>query len=46
LIKKTKRFVGQCGILVQTIENVERLEFGYAILPEFWNKGFVSEAAT
>jgi ribosomal-protein-alanine N-acetyltransferase len=44
--KKTNRFVGQCGILVQTIENIERLEIGYEILPEFWNKGFASEAAT
>ena len=44
--KKTNRLVGQCGILVQTIENMKRLEIGYGILPEFWNKGFASEAAT
>ncbi len=43
--KKTNRLVGQCGLLIQTIENVERLEIGYAILPEFWSQGFASEAA-
>ncbi len=43
--KKTKQFVGQCGLLVQTIEDVERLEIGYSILPKFWNQGFAFEAA-
>ncbi|MBC8770412.1 GNAT family N-acetyltransferase [Arenibacter sp. BSSL-BM3] len=44
--KKTNRLVGQCGLLVQTIENRERLEIGYSILPEFWKNGFAIEAAT
>lgn len=43
--KKTNRLVGQCGLLVQTIENIERLEVGYSILPEFWRMGFAIEAA-
>lgn len=33
--KTTNRLVGQCGLLVQTIEEVERLEIGYSLLPEF-----------
>lgn len=44
--KKTNRLVGQCGLLVQTIENMERLEVGYSILPEFWKNGYAIEAAT
>ncbi len=44
--KKTNRLVGQCGLLIQTIENIERLEIGYSILPEFWNQGYASESAT
>ena len=43
--KKTNRLVGQCGLLIQTIENIKRLEIGYSILPEFWNQGFASESA-
>lgn len=43
--KETNRMVGQCGLLIQNIEEKERLEIGYSILPEFWNKGFASEAA-
>lgn len=44
--KKTNQFIGQCGLLIQTVENIERLEIGYSILPEFWNQGFASESAT
>ena len=44
--KTTNRLVGQCGLLLQTIENRERLEVGYSILPEFWKKGYAIEAAT
>lgn len=43
--KKTKRLVGQSGLLVQTIEDEIRLEVSYSILPEFWRQGFAFEAA-
>lgn len=44
--KKTNRMVGQSGLLIQTIENVERMEIGYSILPEFWKQGYAIEAAS
>ena len=44
--KQTGQLVGQGGLLLQTIQNTERLEIGYSILPEFWGKGYASEAAT
>ncbi|SDK82685.1 Protein N-acetyltransferase, RimJ/RimL family [Salinimicrobium catena] len=43
--KQTGRLVGQCGLLVQSVEEVQRLEIGYSILPEFWGIGYASEAA-
>ena len=43
--KETNHLVGQCGLLIQSIEDEQRLEIGYSILPEFWNRGFASEAA-
>lgn len=43
--KETGRLVGQSGLLIQTIEDEQRLEVSYSILPEFWRKGYAVEAA-
>ena len=43
--KGTGQFVGQCGLLVQTVDGVRELEVGYSIMPAFWNQGFATEAA-
>jgi ribosomal-protein-alanine N-acetyltransferase len=43
--KKTNQLIGQCGLLIQRVEGLERMEIGYAILPQYWNQGFAFEAA-
>jgi [ribosomal protein S5]-alanine N-acetyltransferase len=41
----TQTFIGQCGLLIQTVDGVEELEVAYSIMPEHRNKGYASEAA-
>lgn len=43
--KKTQEFIGQCGLLVQTVAGSQELEIGYSILPEHRKKGYATEAA-
>lgn len=39
-------FVGQCGLLTQEIDGEQVLEIGYNVFPEYWGKGYATEAAT
>lgn len=43
--KSSGQFIGQCGLLTQTFEENSIIEIGYHILPEFWGKGYATEAA-
>jgi len=39
------RFVGIVGLAPQTVDGVEEIEMGYRLMPEFWGRGFATEAA-
>lgn len=43
--KESGKLVGMCGLLIQTVDEIEELEIGYSILPEYWKKGYATEAA-
>lgn len=43
--KNTGALIGQCGLLKQTIDNIQEVEIGYSLLPIFRNLGYATEAA-
>lgn len=43
--KATNQFIGQCGLLLHTVDEIEELEIGYSLLPSQRGKGFAIEAA-
>ncbi len=40
-----KQFIGQAGLLTQQVDGTNEIEIGYHIIPEFWGKGYATEAA-
>lgn len=45
ILKSTGELIGQCGLLIQTIQNKQRLEVGYSLLPKFRGLGYGTEMA-
>ena len=45
ILKETGALVGQCGLLIQTIQGKDRLEVGYSLLPQYRGLGYGTEAA-
>jgi RimJ/RimL family protein N-acetyltransferase len=43
--RKTGAFIGQCGLLEQTVDDLAELEVGYHIFPQYWRQGYAAEAA-
>lgn len=43
--KRSQELIGMAGLLIQNVDEMEELEIGYSILPEYWKKGFATEAA-
>ena len=45
ILKETGELIGQCGLLIQTVEGKKRLEVGYSLLPNYRGKGYATESA-
>lgn len=43
--KESGAFVGQCGLLLQEVDEKKELEVGYHSLREYWGRGYATEAA-
>jgi [ribosomal protein S5]-alanine N-acetyltransferase len=43
--KQSGEFVGQCGLLIQTVDGIEELEVAYSMMPQHRGKGYAPEAA-
>jgi RimJ/RimL family protein N-acetyltransferase len=45
ILKDGEKFIGDCGITMQRIEDDTVPEIGFHILKDYWNKGYATEAA-
>jgi ribosomal-protein-alanine N-acetyltransferase len=39
------RLLGRCGLLSQVVDGERQVEVSYALSPEFWGRGYATEAA-
>ncbi|WP_096189620.1 GNAT family N-acetyltransferase [Evansella halocellulosilytica] len=44
-LKDDGTFVGQCGIVPQTVDGQNEMEIGYLFARKYWGKGYATEAA-
>lgn len=45
ILKDGERFIGDCGITMQRIEDEVVPEIGFHIIKDFWHQGYATEAA-
>lgn len=43
--KETGSLVGWCGLLIQEVDGKTEVEVGYSIMPEYWGRGYATEAS-
>ncbi|WP_158974110.1 GNAT family N-acetyltransferase [Cellulophaga sp. L1A9] len=43
--KHNNTLIGLAGLLIQEINHTKELEIAYSLLPEYWGRGYASEAA-
>jgi ribosomal-protein-alanine N-acetyltransferase len=45
ILKSTGELMGDCGVTVQTVDDVDELEVGYHLCRHHWGQGYATEAA-
>jgi|SRR5579863_2611508 len=45
VLKPTQELIGDCGLVVQEVDNTNEIEIGYHVRRDHWNQGFATEAA-
>ncbi|NNM59951.1 MAG: GNAT family N-acetyltransferase [Legionellales bacterium] len=44
-LKETGKFIGRASLRRMIVDDKDELELGYALMPDFWGKGFATEMA-
>ena len=45
VFRSENRLLGYCGFFAQLVDDVEEIEIGYRLHPEYWGQGLATEAA-